>query len=225
MLRASSLTLRAVLAFVGLVAAASPRGLGAASPWWEVRFLLTVRGDYAVKGLATSSVGEFAYRACWEGTMEPDGPDFLLYHTKTEVLDWEIREKTTRPDGTRVLTEKDVADRPRLRLNYILRLGRELRFLFEAQGVAIPLESSPEKFDLVFPCSTEFGDMGAVYDASISKGKNLIAVGADALEKPILEKSFSWEWKRNQWTAREGGAVLVAGFHKATVVVTLVRHR
>jgi len=192
--------------------------------WWEIRLALTVRGDYTVRELETTFAGEFEFRALWEGTMERDGVDFLLYHTKTEAPHWEIREKAARPNATRILTEKETAEKPRLRVNYIMRQDRELRFDFEVEGIRIPLDSSAEKFDLVLPRSKESSGEGAGYCDSISKGSNLIAIGDDALARDRLERSFSWEWKRQGWTAQEKGAVFVAGSHKAGVTVTLIRH-
>jgi hypothetical protein len=216
--------LRGILPVLGLVLLVSSLGPSLITPWWEVRFALIVRGDYAIKDFEKAFAGEFAYRARWEGTMEQDGADFLLYHVGTDVQGWEIREKASLPDATRILTEQEVSERPRLLLNYILRQGRTLRFDFEVQGIRIPLGPSLEKFDLVLPCSKEPPEEGAVYNASISKGTNEISIGEDGLEKGTLEKSFSWEWKRQQWAVREKGPVRVAAFHKVSVVVTLIRH-
>jgi hypothetical protein len=46
----------------------------------------------------------------------------------------------------------------------------------------------------------------------------------EGLEKRTLEKSFSWEWKRGRWAAAESGTVWLASSHKATAVLTLIRH-
>jgi hypothetical protein len=193
-------------------------------PWWEVRIALTVRGDYTVKDFETTFAGEFTCRAQWEGSMEPDGPDFLLYRTRTDVPDWEILEKAALPNATRILTQRETAEKPRLRLNYVIRQGRDLRFDFEVEGIRVPLSAWPEKFDLVLPRSKESFGEGTGYDDFISKGTNLVSIGDDGLERDRSEKSFSWEWKRQHWAAREKGAVFVSGSHKVSVTVTLIRH-
>jgi len=192
--------------------------------WWEIRLALSVRGNYAVRNLETNYAGEFDFRAQWEGTMEQDGEDFLLYHTRTDSPHWEIREKGSRPDSTRTMTEKETAERPRLRVNYIIRQDRELRFAFEVEGIRIPLDSCKEKFDLVLPRSKELSGTGAGYDDSISKGSNYIAIGDDALGRGHLERSFSWEWRRQGWSPREKRAIFMAASHKTSVTVTLIRH-
>ncbi len=213
-----------ILVVLGLFAAVPPLGPSGKPPWWGVRFALTVRGTYAVKDPERAFTGEFTYKALWEGTMERDGEDFLLYHAKTDVQDWTIREKATLPGSSRVLTEKDVPEEPRLRLNYILRQSQDLRFDFEVEGFQVPLGLSPEKFELVLPSSREDSEEGTVYDASISKGTNRIRIAEDGLGKANLEKSFAWDWRRQQWAVRENGAVQLSGSHKATVVITIARH-
>jgi hypothetical protein len=222
--RAIGAVLRGALPFLWLFTAAGAPRLLPRPPWWEIRLALSVRGEYTVRDLGTTFTGEFEFRAQWEGTMEQDGVDFLLYHTKTDVPHWEIREKAARPNPTRILTEKETAEKPRLLVKYIMRQDRELRIDFEVEGIRIPLDASPEKFDLILPRSKELSGEGASYCNSISKGSNLIAIGDDALDRGRLERSFSWEWKRQGWTAREKAAVFVAGSHKAGVTVTLIRH-
>jgi hypothetical protein len=222
--RAIGGVLQGALPFLWLFTTAGAPRLLPRPPWWEIQLALSVRGEYTVRDLGTTFTGEFEFRAQWEGTMEQDGVDFLLYHTKTDVLHWEIREKAARPKPTLILTEKETAEKPQLRVNYIMRQDRELHFNFEVEGIRIPLDASPEKFDLVLPRSRELSGEGASYCDSISKGSNLIAIGDDALDRGRLERSFSWEWKRQAWTAREKGAVFVAGSHKAGVTVTLIRH-
>lgn len=216
--------LRGTLPFLWFLAAAGAPPLLPRPPWWEIRLALSVRGDYTVRNLETTCVGEFDFRAQWEGTMEQDGDDFLLYHVKTDAPRWEIREKAVRPGTARILSERETAEKPRLRVHYIMRQDRELRFEFEVEGIRIPLDPSAEKSDLVLPRSKELSGAGAGYGDSISKGSNLIAIGDDALDRGRFERSFSWEWKRQGWSPREKGAVFVAASHKASVSITLIRH-
>jgi len=193
--------------------------------WWEVRLALSVRGDYTVKGPNASFAGQFAFRAHWGGILERDGMDVLLYHTRLGDESWELREKAVRPEGTRVLTEKDSPEKPRLRVNYVLRTDRVLLFDFSVEGFKIPLGVWPDRFDLDLPCSQEHaGAPAGGYDDYVVRGTNRVAIDADGLERRMLEKSFAWEWKRGRWTAAGSGTVWLAGAHKTSVVLTLIRH-
>jgi hypothetical protein len=112
----------------------------------------------------------------------------------------------------------------RLRLNYILRQGADVLFDFSVGGIKIPLGTSPEKFNLILPRSEQRAGGGDTYSAFVRKGKNQISIDEQDLGKRPLEKSFSWEWKSQQWISREKGVVLVASSHKAAVTVTLIPH-
>jgi hypothetical protein len=214
----------ALVVLLFLAAAGGAARLHPGPPWWEVRIDLAVRGEYTIKDFGVTFAGQFSGRTRWHGSMEPDGPDFLLYYTTADVPEWEIVEKTALPNATRIVTQKADTQKPRLRVNYIIRQGDDLRFDFEVDGVLVPLSDSPEKFKLVLPRSKECFGEGTGYGESISKGNNLVAMGAEGLESGHAEKSFSWEWKRQHWTVREKGAAFVADFHKVTVTVTLIRH-
>jgi hypothetical protein len=217
-------TLRVVLPVLGCLIAATGLRTSARPSWWEVRFHLTARGDYTVKDSETTYSGEFLYRAQWEGTMERDGADFRLYYTAMEPQAWEVREKASLPSATQVMTDKEAAEKPRLRLNYVLRHGPDILFDFDVGGVRIPLNSSSDKFELVLPRSREHAREKDTYSEFISKGKNRVSVDEQDLGKRPLERSFSWEWKRQQWILREKGVVLVAGSHKASVTITIIPH-
>jgi hypothetical protein len=195
------------------------------SPWWELRLTLSVRGDYSVTDLDTTFNGDFLYKARWEGVMEQDGPDFRLFHAKIDVLTWEIRERTV-PEETEasVMTEKEAPQKPAFSLEYVLREGPDILFSLGVESLLIPLASSPEKFDLLLPRTRKAGPERTAYEDFITKGTNAVTVGEEGLTEKSLERTFTWEWKRRQWTVRGRGAVKLAETHKATVVVTLVRH-
>jgi hypothetical protein len=216
--------MKGILPLLGLAAAVLTLNPSQKSPWWEVRFALAVHGNYTVREPGAGFTGDFVYKAHWEGAMETDGPDFLLYATKAEVQSWEIREKASLPGSTRILTQKDVPGEPRLRVTYILRQDQKLRLYFEVEGFVIPLHTSPEKYELVLPSSKEPAGLGSAYDGSVKKGTNTLWIGEEDLAKATLEKSFAWEWKRQHWAARDRGTVQVAGSHTATVTVILTRH-
>ncbi len=193
-------------------------------PWWEVHFIVTVRGEYSVKEHRSEVDGEYICSASWRGTMERDGSDFLLICLGSEIRDWEIHEKGEAAGQTNKLTEKDNGTNPRLDLYYVLSDGQTLRFIFKIAGPPIPLCRSPEKHVLVLPCSSEDAAEETDYNDSIVKGDNLIRIPESELDKAKVEKTFTWEWKRHQWALRDGGAIALANRHRAEVVVSLTRH-
>jgi len=202
----------------------APRDCPPKPPWWEVHFIVTVRGDYSVKGRHAGAAGEYTCTAAWSGTMERDDEDFLLSCLESDIRGWEILEKGEAAGRTDRLTEKDAGTRPRFDLYYVLHEASRLRFVFRIAGPPVPLCDSPEKDLLVLPCSSEEAAEPSDYNGSVVSGDNHIGIEESDLEKAKVERKFSWEWKRRQWALRDGGAVAFANRHRAEVTVSLIRH-
>ncbi len=195
--------------------------------WWDVTLSMTVRGNYLVKDSKTEFNGEFRYGARWDGTMERDEKDFLLYHIETRDIAWEIQEHSQPPESTHPLTQKEVRNRPLLKLDYILKKGSNLEFAFYIEGISIPLAADREQFELYLPCSCEYVRDRArlIYNDFITRGSNRVSIPEEEIDQSPLKKSFAWEWSRRGWIIQETGAVLVSSRHKAEVVVSLIPHR
>jgi hypothetical protein len=213
-----------ILAAAGILLAAASLRAPAQTCWWEIRLLLTARGNYAVRDSGAAYDGDFLFRAEWEGAMERDEEDFILYHAKTETRAWEIREKASPAEGARTLTEKDAGAGPRLRVNYVLREGERIVLDFEAEGIRVPLHESAGKLDLPLPRSREHARDETRYADSVCEGDNRVSFTESDLGKPRCEKFFAWEWKRRQWVAAGNGAIFLGYSHKAAVTVTLIPH-
>ena len=207
-----------------LLAAAGVPLLFSGAAWWEIRFELTVEGDYSVHGPGGAFSGEFEYRASWRGALEQDGADFILFHGRAEVPSWRVRETPEPADAGQAMTEADAPGRPRLKVNYVIRQDNEVRFTFAIEGIDVPLHEFQGKFPLSLPRSKGPSTAEGEYARFITKGDNLISVDDGGLANKRLEKSFSWEWARRGWTTRQEGAVPVTGSHKADVAVTFIRH-
>ncbi len=191
-------------------------------PWWELRFLLEGRGEYAVTTGGVERNGRYTFTAAWEGVMEKDGPDFLLVRLKSEIRDWQIHETPPEPDASIMISDK--SPHPSLDLYYVLGEGDVVRLDFEMAGISVPLGEGGPKCALAFPCSGERAAALGGYNESIIEGTNRIAIPRRELERSATEKRFSWKWKRRRWVSAEGGPVLLDDRHHAQAVVSLVYH-
>ncbi len=196
--------LAGALLFLGLSlasgTASAPVRADEGPDWWEVRLLVSVKGEYRISDRAKGAPvdGDYSFRARWVGRLEPDEDDFLLVHLKTEVLEWRLSEKAGAPG---LDAHPDVPDTPApdLRLNYILRDGRSLEFDFVLDGaLSVPLHEYPVKARLDLPRSATPPDglPGYHYDDNVFRGSNRVVIPAEDLGRRKAERSFSWEWTR-----------------------------
>ena len=218
--------LAGILLALALAAALSFSRPSPGPSWWEVSLSVTVKGGYVIEGAGALLRGEFTCRARWAGTLELDGNDFLLYHLKTEVLEWRLAEKSGLPKGESLLLAQETSETPRLRLNYILREGSDLRFDYEFREVSVPLHASPVKANLEFPRSSGHAALspGSGYRSCVSRGSNRVVIPGSDLERRAAERTFSWEWQREKRIAGDSGTFLVTQHHTAEAVVVLIAH-
>lgn len=191
--------------------------------WWDVEVRLTVKGQYSVREADAACAGEFLYEATWSGSMEKDDADFLLYHSGSETLRWEAREKVSSGGEQKILTEKDFNDRPAFRMNYVLNESGILRFNFIVDGFPVPRSGAGEKFDLILPASKkeEGGLSPSGYDTSVAKGSNEIVFEEKMVRAGPVERAFRWEWKRYQPSSGPGAPVVLFNSHKAEIKITI----
>lgn len=207
MVESSGRSLRALAAgaflLLGLApgpAAPGPRTDGGPA-WWSVRLVVSLEGEYRF-GDGTPDAGRktvtgtYAYRARWEGRLEPDEDDFLLVHLKTEVLEWRLNERTESGDRMTLVETTDIPA-PDLRLNYVLREGKAVAFDFGLEGaVAVPLLAAGAGTRLSLPrtAAPPESSAGGGYDAGVTKGSNHVVLTAGDLTRRRVERAFSWEW-------------------------------
>lgn len=219
-------TLTGALLVVGLPATFPSSRTSPGPTWWEASLSVTVKGSYVIEGGKSPLHGEFTYRARWAGTIELDENDFLLYHLKTDVLEWRLAEKTGLPKAESLLLAHGASDAPIFRLNYVLREGSDLRFDYEFAEVSIPLHACPAKATLEFPRSS--GHLafspGASYESRVRRGSNRIVIPGSDLERRSAERTFSWKWQREKRITAGSGTFLLTQGHTAEAVVALVAH-
>lgn len=208
----------------GPAPAASPSRDGAGPAWWDVRLEISADGSYAVRGGAKMA-GDFSCRARWEGRLEQDGDDFLLIHLKTEILEWRLRERSG-PAGNESLLEAPEGVRPDLRMNYVLKDAREVEFVFELEGVTVPLHASPLAVPLELPRTSgrAAGPPGQSYGDLVRRGSSRVALPEEDLARRSRVRRFSWDWARERTVLKDGRAYLVTQSHRAAVVVAVASH-
>ncbi|HOW85802.1 MAG TPA: hypothetical protein P5119_01415 [Candidatus Aminicenantes bacterium] len=187
--------------------------------WWEVRLDVSVEGAYTVRGGGAALAGNFSCRSRWEGRLEQDGDDFLLVHLKTEVLEWRLRERSG-PAGSDNVLEAPAGVQPDLAVNYVLKDGREVEFVFDLDGVTIPLHASPISLPLELP-RVPGRAPGQDYGDFVRRGTSRVAIPETDLLGRSPERRFSWSWRREK-RLMKGPAVLDAiQSHTAEVRVSV----
>ena len=193
-----------------------------AAPLWDIGLVVTAKGDYAVRGAGAPVTGEYTFRVRWEGRLEPDEDDFLLVHLKSEVLEWRLRE-TSGPAGRESLVEAPAAPKPDLRMNYVLKDGRDIEFVFEIGGITVPLHASPVAVPLELPRSSSRtpGGPGQGYGNFVCRGSSRVVIPETDLLQRSPDRSFAWDWRRERRYEKGGRVFFVAQSHTAEAVVSL----
>jgi hypothetical protein len=218
-------SLAGALLVLGLPAVPPSSGQAARPAWWEVRLSITAKGEYFLRGGVSPISGEYACRARWEGRLEPDGDDFLLVHIRTEILEWDLKEKAG-PAGHTTFLEAPDTLRPDLRLNYVLKEGYEVEFDFDLEGISIPLHDAPFKIVLELPRSSEraHGLPGQGYGDFVCSGSSRVVIPETDLLQQTTERRFSWGWRRENELVQESPVLLLTQSHSVEAVVALVSH-
>lgn len=214
--------LAAALLVLGRLAGPASSGPAAGPSWWEVRLVVTVKGDYALRGGSPPISGEYACRARWEGRLEPDGEDFLLVHLRTEILEWRLTESSGPAESATVLEAPDTL-KPELRLNYVLKEGREVEFDFDLEGIFIPLHDQRFKIPLEMSRSAGQADElpGQGYGDFVRRGTNRVVLPASDLSRRGSERTFSWDWRRENDLVKGSPAILLTQSHSVEAIVAL----
>jgi len=178
-----------------------------------------------VSGGGSPVSGEYTCRALWEGRLEPDDNDFLLIHVKTEILEWSLRERTGRPGQESVL-EAPAAPKPTLRMDYVLKDGREVEFVFELGGISIPIHASPLAVALELPRSSGRapGGPGQAYGRYVRRGSCRVVIPETDFLEQAPARTFAWDWRRDKQIANGGRVFDVSQSHAAETVVAITVH-
>jgi len=194
--------------------------------WWELALTLKTEGSYRVEEPGASFSGTFRLAAAWRGRLEQDEQDYLLIRFQNDLTGWEILETPDDPEAYQTLTQEDTGAEPVLSVKYLLKKGDFLYLDFIAEGVFIPLNPFGETFPLPLPASEEDaqGQQGNEYNAHLVEGSNCVAIPEKEIFLGPVEKTFSWSWKRQEWTLRQDRAIFTAAGHRASITVNVIPH-
>lgn len=193
--------------------------------WWEIEILIESKGTYSLTRKDVSYKGDYSFVLEWTGCMEQDDEDFLLFHEDWNLRSWEASEKAISPSSRVVLSTLNFQEKPRFRLNYILKREDFLFFDFAVLGFSIPQHMSGENFLLTLPASAEYADQaGTSYNVYVTRGSNRIVLQEKTLKKENVKKSFAWHWEDKEHPSGEKNVNHFFHGHDVKVTVTMLTH-
>lgn len=193
--------------------------------WWEIEILIETKGTYSLTRKDVSYKGDYSFVLEWTGCMEQDDEDFLLFHEDWDLRSWEANEKAISPSSRVALSTSNFQEKPRFRLNYILKRENSLFFDFAVLGFTIPQHMSEGNFLLTLPVSAEYADQaGTSYNVHVIRGSNRIVLQEKTLKKEKVKKSFAWSWEDKVYSSTDMNARPILQEHDVKVTVTMLTH-
>lgn len=174
--------------------------------FWEVSLNIQVEGNYSCRLEGRQLEGIFSGSFRWEGVMEPDEPDVILYHFRTHVLFWEVKEKETSGQVSSGFLPV-ASDPPGLAVTTFLRQGDLFDLHFFIKSFSTPLSSTRPKYRLIMPASfgQDFRGESVRYNDYVFDGSNRIAVSAKELFTRDLSQIITWSWRFPRQPSSEQG--------------------
>lgn len=192
--------------------------------WWDVSLSLKTDGDYKLDTGGPAFVGHYSFAIHWTGWLEKDDHDYLLYRLDCRLCDWQAQETSSLTESPGVLTTNDFRERPSFALKYILRDGDDLNLDFIIDRMAVPQADPEDAFPLLLPSSETNGQKESEvdYNACVIKGSNRIEIPESAIYAGPVAKTYTWEWKHQQWLPKERRTVFTSQFHKVEVSLSII---
>ena len=214
----------AVLMFLGAAGRTAHRPF---AEKWDIQITVECDGQYGLEAGGTRVDGQYGFTAQWVGLMERDDEDFLIIHKGVELERWKAAEKAVRPGRIDLIEAKDFTEKPKLRVNYILRKEGCLEIALAVHGFEVPRQATPDTFRLALPCSAEDATApdGIKYNAFVTEGSNRVFLDESAIAGRTEVKKFGWTWKWRAWVQQMEQTVLTLNTHKAVVTVSVTPHQ
>ncbi len=186
-----------IFCLIGLIINSLPEGASQLKPWpsfWEVKINLFIKGNYLLFDQNRSLEGCYHGQFRWQGLLEPDEPDLILYHWQTEVLSWEVLEKEKKGDKETAFSRS--SNPPRLKVGTFLREDEAFWLDFFLEDPSDSFSPSQIKRKLILPASfiRNLIVNGLRYNDFLKGGSNKIFVPIKEMAKPEFHQNFSWKW-------------------------------
>jgi hypothetical protein len=194
--------------------------------WWEIILDLRTQGEYRLEAREGKFSGSYTFAVRWQGSMERDDHDYLLYPLDCDLRAWDAQETASASNAVTFFTTSDFRDRPSFTFNYIFHPGQELHLDFRVNGITIPQAENPDMTLLLFPASAENNQQGdeISYNNFVTKGSNRIALEETEIYEGRLKRAYSWTWKNQRWTLKQQQTIFTSHSHEVEVKLTIIPH-
>ena len=170
-----------------------------AALWWPIEVSGEASGAFDIQIGTIRVTGTYRFNFSWEGSMERDNGDYILYQGTSGVSDMDWQE-THRDIYTGKISRIPTSERsPEYQMTYLVREGDVLTF----SGAFLPLVlNAPDhtSYTVWLPRGAESPTHGLPhrYNRDVIGGSNRL----DVVEKQIYRKDhttrkFVWRWRRN----------------------------
>ena len=171
----------------------------AASLWWPIEISGEVVGAFDLRIGPVQATGTYRFHFFWNGSMERDNGDYILYQGTGSVSDLEWNE-THRDIPSGKLTRIPVSDRkPEFRTTYVLRDEENLVFSGAFSPLMLDMKNRTS-ISVWLPRGSEgpAGDQSERYNRDVVAGSNhLVLVERRIYAEDETVEDFSWEWRRS----------------------------
>jgi hypothetical protein len=193
---------------------------------WEVSINLKTDGDYKLDEGGPAFSGRYSFAICWTGWLEKEDQDYLLYRLESRLLEWKAEETASLTENSGFLTAEDFRERPTFSLKYIIRDGEDLCLDFIVNSMAVPQALPEAAFPLLLPSSRQNGQWESQinYNAHVIKGSNRVELPESAIYAGPVARTFTWEWKHQEWLPQERRTVLTSQSHNVKVELSITPH-
>lgn len=171
-------------------------------------------------------IGTYRFAIRWIGCLEKDDHDYLLYRINSELCNWEAEETEATSQNVKSLRTTDFREKPRFKLQYIIRKENNLHLDFIVDRLIIPQDEAEDALVLLLPSSEENDQHNLLvnYNACVLKGSNRVFVEERKIYSGPIEKDFTWTWKLNQWLPESQGLVFTSQGHRVKVSLAITPH-
>ena len=188
------------------------------TPRWKINLKIKVNGIYEIKEISCLIKGEYHLITEWEGVIEKDNSDFLLYHGNEKIIKWRGKEIILNlKDSSKKIIDLSKHSPPKLKVNYLLRENNSVNLDFNFSSIFIP--GIKEKRKLLMPRSAqnEFLNPKIKYNKNIIEGTNHIRFKNKEIYNKKFMRTYSWKWKKTEMVCKKNNILPFKNFHSVIV--------